>query len=75
MIMVIILRGDGDRVFFGPADDSLFDQPHFIVVGRNRFRLETDHKKSKAVASFNNASVGAYLYDLFDKIVEEIYNI
>jgi sugar-specific transcriptional regulator TrmB len=42
--------------------------PNFIVVGNNAFRYETDKNSTKAVANFNNNSMGSFISDLFDKI-------
>lgn len=44
------------------------DAPHFIVVGDKRFRFETDHNQTKAIACFNNKEVGKVLNKLFEKI-------
>lgn len=45
--------------------------PHFILVGDKRFRLETDHKQTKAVASFNNQQAGAVLKDIFENCISK----
>lgn len=42
---------------------------HFILVNNKRFRLELDHKKTKAIASFNNLDIGDVLNALFNKII------
>jgi hypothetical protein len=42
--------------------------PNFIVVGDNAFRYETDKNSTKAIANFNNKSMGIFIADLFDKI-------
>jgi sugar-specific transcriptional regulator TrmB len=42
--------------------------PNFIVVGDNAFRYETDKNSTKAIANFNNKSMGSFIADLFDKI-------
>jgi sugar-specific transcriptional regulator TrmB len=44
--------------------------PHFIVVGDKRFRVETDHDQTKAIACFNNSVVGHALRELFDTLVK-----
>jgi len=41
--------------------------PHFILVGQESFRLETDHKQTKATACFNNPIIGDSLSTIFDK--------
>ncbi len=46
--------------------------PNFIVVGDNAFRYETDKNSTKAVANFNNESMGKFIADLFDKINNDI---
>jgi hypothetical protein len=38
------------------------------VVGDNAFRYETDKNSTKAIANFNNKSMGIFIADLFDKI-------
>lgn len=45
--------------------------PHFVLVGHNKFRLELDHKQTKAIASFNNPSIGNALESAFDKLSEK----
>jgi len=41
---------------------------HFILVGDNRFRVETDHSRIEAVANFNNHSSGNRIKELFHDI-------
>lgn len=42
---------------------------HFILVGDKRFRFETDHEQTKAVACFNNPTIGKILDAEFSKII------
>ncbi len=46
--------------------------PNFIVVGNNSFRYETDKKSTKAIANFNNESMGGFLAGMFDKLSKDI---
>lgn len=46
--------------------------PNFIVVGNNAFRYETDKNNTKAIANFNDASMGVFIVNLFDKINADI---
>ncbi len=45
---------------------------HFILVGNSRFRAETDHDQAKAIASFNNPSVGETLTEIFASVKNKI---
>lgn len=63
----LILSGNGDVY---RATKEKIKTPHFILVGGNRFRLETDHKQTKAVACFNNSKIGNILNVQFDNIIE-----
>lgn len=49
-------------------ENGSFSSPHFIVVGDKRFRLETDHEQTKAIASFNNPEIAEFLDTLFRKL-------
>ncbi len=46
--------------------------PNFIVVGDNAFRYETDKNSTKAIANFNDKSMGEFISNLFDKINQDI---
>lgn len=46
--------------------------PNFIVVGDNAFRYETDKNSTKAIANFNDPSMGKFIVDLFDQINADI---
>jgi len=52
--------------------EALNDFAHFIVVGDKRYRFETDHGQTKAVANFNDSSVGEVLVERFDLLKEYI---
>ncbi|HDL01451.1 MAG TPA: hypothetical protein ENH23_04380 [candidate division Zixibacteria bacterium] len=64
-----ILKGNG-QVF--QADNEV-DTPHYILVGDRCFRLETDHGKAKAVASFNNPDIAAKLKLHFNSLIQQSY--
>lgn len=50
-----------------------FDElPNFIVVGDDAFRYETNKNSTKAIANFNNKSMGSFMSDLFDKINKDV---
>lgn len=51
---------------------ELLKAPHFILVGDNQFRLETDHAQTKAMASFNNKEVGSFLKECFGELQNTI---
>lgn len=40
--------------------------PHFMLVGDNAFRLETNHESSSAFGCFNNKNVGKTLLSIFE---------
>ena len=40
--------------------------PHFTLVGKSCYRVETDHAQSKAVICFNNEVIGGFLHDMFN---------
>lgn len=42
--------------------------PHFILVGGNRFRAETDPELVKAIASFNVPGTGKILKSIFEQL-------
>lgn len=39
---------------------------HFIVVGKSRWRFETNHEQTKAKANFNDPKIGSMIVDRFD---------
>lgn len=51
-------------------DGYALDASHMLLVGNNaeRFRLETDHAQTKAIASFNNSSMGKTLLSVYNDI-------
>jgi len=65
---VNVLLDGGGSVY--KARTSLIDTSHFIVVGEKRFRLETDHAQTKALACFNNAEVGKVLNKAFVTLIK-----
>ena len=83
-IEVVVLNSDADltdhpfveavknsgkgSVIVADANAPLQQVPHFIVVGDRRFRLETDHGQTKAIACFNNKEIGAYLINLYKRV-------
>lgn len=48
--------------------------PHMLLIGDEgkRFRLETDHAQTKAVASFNNKNMGKMLLNIYDEFISNI---
>lgn len=46
--------------------------PHFILVGKNRFRIETNHTSAQADASFNNEVLGKVLLNFYDEAKKSI---
>ena len=55
-------HGDID---FRPDHEDDVPSPHFVVVGTKRYRIELDHEKKRAVASFNDAETGTILVSIF----------
>lgn len=49
--------------------------PHFILVGTDRFRLETSHKQTKAVACFENSKIGGILNNQFVATITDTVNM
>lgn len=47
--------------------------PHFMLVGNEAFRLETDHEQSKATACFMNQEIGSILDKSFDEVLKTIH--
>jgi hypothetical protein len=69
-----IIRESGGHVY---QTTEKIEYPHFILVGEKRFRLETDHAQTKAVACFNNIEVGTFLHKMFNllkdyKLIEKV---
>lgn len=50
---------------------SSFKFPHFIVVGSNKYRLETDHSQGRAIACFDDNSIGSLLKKSFELLKEK----
>ena len=46
--------------------------PNFIVVGNNAYRYEENKESHKAIANFNNQSMGEFITDMFDKLSKDI---
>ncbi|MBI5562050.1 MAG: hypothetical protein HY894_04240 [Deltaproteobacteria bacterium] len=46
--------------------------PHFMLVGKELFRIEKDHEQAKAIASFNNPDIGETLFKYFDEVKAQI---
>lgn len=46
--------------------------PHFILVGKNKYRFETNHASTKAVGNFNNYRIGELLYDAFESYTNKV---
>lgn len=89
-IELIVLDGDADLVgnvfaekieayengeAFKVAKANKISAAHMLLIGDGRrFRLETDHEQTKAIASFNNGSMGESLLSIYNatkaKVVE-----
>lgn len=54
-----------------PNQDNL-SVPHFILVGNNKYRFETDHAQTKAVANFNNPNMGGFLRVLINTLQPDL---
>lgn len=63
---VSLLRKYNATIYTATASCSL---PHFILIGDKRFRLETDHEQTKAVASFNNQQIVSVLKSIFEESI------
>lgn len=63
------------NVITTPVGYSL-DASHMLLIGKNaeRFRLETDHAQTKAVASFNNGNMGKTLLSIYENIKTTLEN-
>jgi len=48
-----------------PAKEEDISLPHFVLVGKKRYRQETDHNSAKARATFNGEATGSFLEELF----------
>lgn len=46
--------------------------PHFMLVGKDAFRIEKDHEQTKAIASFNDQEIGTVLYESFEELKSKI---
>lgn len=53
-------------------DKLLTKAPHFILVGDDIYRFETDHNNTKAIASFNNKPFGKFLFEIFNNLKTDI---
>ena len=57
------IKSQGGHVYTSRTKE---DFPHFILVGKSSFRMETDHDQTKAMASFDNSIMGSFLLSNFD---------
>lgn len=64
-------KGESVKVIQASKDMSS-KLPHFILVGKNKFRVETDHEHAKALACFNNSEVGGILSQAFIDFKEKL---
>lgn len=48
---------------------------HFVTVGDSQYRLEVDHAEAKAIANFNDTSVGKTLMNAFDAIIANQHKV
>ncbi|HIJ23743.1 MAG: hypothetical protein HON68_11010 [Gammaproteobacteria bacterium] len=60
------------KVITAPAGYDLSSHPHFLLVGDRRYRLETDHASTKAVANFGHPEMGKFLHDIYDNLLIKI---
>ncbi len=61
-----------DKRIFLSATKRFRSLPNFIVVGDSAYRYETDRVSTKAIANFNNKSMGEFLIDMFNDIKKDI---
>ena len=66
------IKSKGGAVFVANESTDTNHHPHFVLIGSNRFRFEIDHSRTKAIASFNNESIGRTLEELFTSLKESI---
>jgi len=62
------IRENSNGTLIQNNKDEEINFPHFVLVGENKFRSETNHNKARAIASFNNPSICETLSDIFEKI-------
>lgn len=63
-----LIRDNGGEVFKAKEEIKF---PHFVLVHDNRYRLETDHEQTKAVACFNDPRIGNFLKRHFHEIISD----
>ena len=63
---------NGNIIVLNDKDNA--EIPHMLLIGGGgeRFRLETDHSQTKAVASFNNEGMGRMLLNIYDDFMKNI---
>ncbi|VAW89966.1 hypothetical protein MNBD_GAMMA18-2288 [hydrothermal vent metagenome] len=54
------------------AKKTLSDCAHFIVVGKSRWRFETNHEQTKAKANFNDPEIGSMIVHRFDSLKSKL---
>lgn len=64
------IKNHGGLIRYIKSDISGYDGPHFMLVGKDAYRVEVDHEKTKALANFNNSKVGNMLHLLFGELRE-----
>ena len=70
----VLAHGNGTVGFLpttSKEDGELLSAPHFIVIGTRRYRIEVDHERRRAMASFNDEATGKMLVGFFHYLKEE----
>ncbi len=46
-------------------------KPHFVLIGNSSYRFEVDHHHTKAIANFNDESIGKMLEIMYDQLCDK----
>jgi len=71
-IFAEMVRSSGNDRILVNKNSELTKAPHFILIGEDKYRFETDHKNTKAIASFNDRRFGLFLFDTFENLKKDI---
>lgn len=63
-----IISADKGEIKIIGENNNIKHPPHFILVGEQSYRLETDDNLKLATASFNDPNIGKYLLGVFNRI-------
>ncbi len=66
-----LIKGHDRGIFSQATTSDSIHIPHFILVGNKRYRFEVNHAKTKAIANFNNQSMGEALKQLFSSLKKD----